>query len=525
LDKQILANYIRLSLDDTQSDSMSIEHQRLILDKYILDSELDGPVQEFVDNGFTGTNFERPAVQELLELVREGKVGAILVKDFSRFGRDAIETGYFIERVFPLYRVRFISVSDHFDSFDYDGDTGGMEVAFKLLMSEYYSKDLSKKISSAKREKARRGEAVTKNCAFGYMLDENRKMVTDPEAAETVRIIFNMYAGRKSIADIEKRLYEDERPTPAAWKKHRWKTAETEEFRRVWQKSVILSILYDEQYIGTYIAGKTRTTAVGSANRATNAKEDWIRIPDHHPAIISQELFDAVQEKLRIRGEPHRKRKLGTAQRYSAITSPLKGKVVCGHCGHTMRLSCTKNAAFHCWFTRSAADAGCHKLRVLGSELEAIVSEVIFQQAAVILNRNDELSRVPASRSVKGEAECDHRLNELQNRKQQLYENLVLGTTTPEEYKAQKAAINIEIGHQQQVHDAICVQNEKSAPSAASVKAARAALDAEMLSPELVDMLIEKILIFPGGRVEIVWKVSGFAYGMPDPELESFVAT
>ena len=138
MDKQILAKYIRLSLDDTQSDSMSIEHQRLILDKYILDSELDGPVQEFVDNGFTGTNFERPAVQELLELVREGKVGAILVKDFSRFGRDAIETGYFIERVFPLYQVRFISVSDHFDSFDYNGDTGGMEVAFKLLMSEYY---------------------------------------------------------------------------------------------------------------------------------------------------------------------------------------------------------------------------------------------------------------------------------------------------------------------------------------------------------------------------------------------------
>ncbi|MDL2217612.1 recombinase family protein [Christensenellaceae bacterium OttesenSCG-928-M15] len=524
MDKQILAKYIRLSLDDTQSDSMSIEHQRLILDKYILDSELDGPVQEFVDNGFTGTNFERPGVQELLELVREGKVGAILVKDFSRFGRDAIETGYFIERVFPLYRVRFISVSDHFDSFDYDGDTGGMEVAFKLLMSEYYSKDLSKKISSAKREKARRGEAVTKNCAFGYMLDENRKMVIDPEAAETVRIIFEMYAGHKSIADIEKRLYEDGRPTPAAWKKHRWKTAETEEFRCVWQKSVVLSILYDEQYIGTYIAGKTRTTAVGSANRAANAKEDWIRIPNHHPAIISQELFDTVQEKLRIRGEPHRKRKFGTAQRYSAITSPLKGKVVCGNCGHSMRLSQTKNAAFHCWFTRSAAEAGCHRLRVLGSKLETIVSEVIFQQAAVILNRNDELSRIPASRNSKGESECDFRLNELQRKKQQLYENLVLGTTTPEEYKSQKVAIDIEIGHQQQVHDAICMQNEKNAPSAVSVKAARAALDARVLSSELVDILIERVLIFPNNKIEIVWKVSGFAYGMPDPERRSFVA-
>lgn len=525
MDKQILAKYIRLSLDDTQSDSMSIEHQRLILDKYILDSELDGPVQEFVDNGFTGTNFERPAVQELLELVQEGKVGAILVKDFSRFGRDAIETGYFIERVFPLYRVRFISVSDHFDSSDYNGDTGGMEVAFKLLMSEYYSKDLSRKISSAKREKARRGEAVTKNCAFGYMLDGNRKMVIDPEAAETVRIIFEMYAGKKSIADIEKRLYEDERPTPAAWKKHRWKTAATEEFRCVWQKSVILSVLYDEQYIGTYIAGKTRTTTVGSANRAANAKEDWIRIPNQHSAIISQELFDEVQEKLRVRGEPHRKRELGTAQRYAAATSPLKGKVVCGHCGHAMRLSQTKNAAFHCWFTRSAADAGCHKLRMLGSELEDVVRNIVLRQAALVLGRHDALSRVPASRSFKGEAECNLRLRELQNRKQQLYENLVLGAITPEEYKKQKTAIDFEIGQQEQVNDAIRIQNEKNAPSAASVEAARAALDAEMLSLELVDMLIERVLIFPGNLIEIVWKVAGFAYGMARLEKNAFVAT
>ena len=136
------------------------------------------------------------------------------------------------------------------------------------------------------------------------MLDENRKMVIDPEAAETVRIIFEMYAGHKSIADIEKRLYEDGRPTPAAWKKHRWKTAEAEEFRCVWQKSVILSILYDEQYIGTYIAGKTRTTTVGSATRAANAKEDWIKIPNHHPGIISQELFDTVKRSS-ASGESH----------------------------------------------------------------------------------------------------------------------------------------------------------------------------------------------------------------------------
>lgn len=519
--EQIIAKYIRLSLDDAQTDSMSIESQRLLLDKYILDSDLTGAVREFVDNGFSGTHFERPGVQELLELVRNGKVACILVKDFSRFGRNAIETGYFIERVFPLYRVRFISVSDHFDSFEHDGDTGGMEIAFKFLMSEYYSRDLSKKISSAKREKARRGEAVTKNCAFGYRLNESRKMIIDPEAAETVRIIFEMYAGRKSISDIEKRLYEDRRPTPAAWKKHRWKTAETDEFRCVWQKSVILSILYDEQYVGTYTAGKSRTVEVGSANRIPNAKEDWIRIPDHHPAIIPQALFDAVQKQLRTKGEPLRRRKVGTSTRYAAITSPLKGKVVCGHCGHTMRLSCTKNAAFHCWFTRSAPDAECHKLRTLARELEEVVQESVLRQAKLVISaEHDDVQDYRSGRQL----ECERQLQSLQDNKQRLYETLVLGDIGTDEYRKEKFALETELARLQDVYEAICEQTEKNAPSAASIKAAREALEAGTLTQELADLLVSKVLVYPGDTIEVQWKVSGFGISVSADSHNHFVA-
>lgn len=509
--EQIIAKYIRLSLDDAQTDSMSIEHQRLLLDKYILDSDITGPVREFVDNGYSGINFERPAVQELLELVQDGKVGCILVKDFSRFGRNAIETGYFIERVFPLYRVRFVSVSDGFDSFEHNGDTGGIEVAFKFLMNEYYSRDLSRKISSAKREKARRGEAVTKNCIFGYKLDESRNMAIDSDSAETVRIIFEMYAHKKSISDIEKRLYEEAHPTPGAWKKRQRQTVETQEFDCVWQKTVILSVLRDEQYTGVYTAGKTRTVEVGNQKRKINNKSDWIRIPDHHPAIISQALFDAAQKNLQAKGEPLRRREAGTAHRYALVSSPLKGKVICGHCGHSMWLSCTKNAAFHCWFTRSAADAACHKLRIPSSELESVVREVIIRQANVVLSRHDEQNANPCWRGSKGQVECESRIEELQAKKQGLYENLVLGDTTPEEYRTQKSAVNLELERQRQICEAICEQNEKNAPSTASVKAARAALDAKILTQELVNLLIDKVLVFPDDRVEIAWKVSSFA--------------
>ena len=500
----IIAKYIRLSLDDAQTDSMSLAHQRLLLDQYIADSDFSGTVREFVDNGFSGLNFERPAVQELLELVKDGRVGCILVKDFSRFGRNAIETGYFIERVFPLYRVRFISVSDHFDSAQHDGDTGGMEVAFKFLMSEYYSHDLSRKISSAKREKARRGEAVTKNCAFGYKLDENRKMVIDPEAAETVRIIFGMYAEGKSLSAIEKRLYEETRPTPAAWKKHRRQTAEVEEYRCVWQKSVIRSILHDEQYIGIYTAGKTRTVEVGNHNRAKNAREDWIRIPDHHPAIISQELFDAVQEHLRTKSEPLRNRKVGTSERYPSASSSLKGKVICGTCGHSMRLSNTKNAAFHCWFTRAAPDIACHGLRILSRELEDVVWESVMRQAKIVLNAAHDDTH---SHCSKRQSEFKRSLQTLQDEKQQLYESLVLGDIRPEEYKKRKAALDADLVRQREVYEVIREQEEKTAPSAASVKAAREALESNELGQELVDLLIDKVLVHPDNRIEIQWRV------------------
>ena len=503
----IIAKYIRLSLDDAQTDSMSLAHQRLLLDKYIADSDFSGPVREFVDNGFSGLNFERPAVQELLELVRDGKVCCILVKDFSRFGRNTIETGYFIERVFPLYRVRFISVSDHFDSAQHDGDTGGMEVAFKFLMSEYYSHDLSRKISSAKREKARRGEAVTKNCAFGYRLDENRKMVIDEEAADTVRIIFEMYAECKSLSAIEGRLYEENRPTPAAWKKHRRQTAEAEEYRCVWQKSVIRSILRDEQYIGIYTAGKTRTVEVGNHNRTKNAKEDWIRIPDHHPAIISQKLFDAAQEQLRIKGEPLRNRKMGTAERYPSASSPLKGKVVCGTCGHSMRLSNTKNAAFHCWFTRSAPDIACHRLRIPSQELQDVVRESVMRQAKIVLSTAQDDTH---SHFSKRQLECERSLQTLQDEKQRLYESLVLGDIRPEEYKKQKTDLDAALARQQDIYEVICKQEEKTAPSAASIKAAREALESDALGQELVDLLISRVLVYPDNRIEVQWRVSGF---------------
>jgi DNA invertase Pin-like site-specific DNA recombinase len=246
---------------------------------------------EFVDNGYSGVNFERPAVQELLELVRQSGIDCIVVKDFSRFGRNSIETGYFIEMVFPIFRTRFISISDGFDSNDHKEDTGGMQVAFKFLM--HYSQDLSKKVKSAKHMKMRRGENIVANAIYGYRKNDAGAWGSDDEAAAVVRKIYNLALEGLPPAEIRNRLFEAGFPTPGEYQALKRNKDITP--KCLWATRNITHILTNEQYIGTYIAGKERRDIVGSRKVIRPDKSEWIMMPDSHPPIISKELFARVQ--------------------------------------------------------------------------------------------------------------------------------------------------------------------------------------------------------------------------------------
>jgi hypothetical protein len=237
-----------------------------------------------------------------------------------------------------------------------------MEIAFKFLMHEYYSKDLSRKIKSAKHEKMRRGESVTKNCIFGYRLNGKRQYEIDEPSADTVRYIFQMYADGVSIANIQRRLYEEKIPTASKYKKFANGTISPESLTYIWDKPRLIAFLADEQYIGTYVAGKKTNGQVGSKKRISVPEREWVKIPDHHPAIVDRALFEAVQSRKTNKPKPVRIPKIGTNERYAGFdNSPLKGSV---SYGHALKLSQTKIAAFHCDYTRSAVDAECYRLRV-----------------------------------------------------------------------------------------------------------------------------------------------------------------
>ena len=218
--RYVIALYVRLSMEDCRTGSMSIENQKLALHHFVdsMEDVRNIEVLEYVDNGYSGTNFERPAVQAMLNDVQARKINCIVVKDFSRFARSGIEAGYFMEMVFPLYDVRFISINDAFDSNALHGDTGGVSSAFKYLAAEFYSRDISTKTRSAKYAKFQRGEYQSKICPYGYRKGPDGRLEPDEETAPVVRLIFEMTRNGGKTSEIIEELFRRKIPTPGEYK-------------------------------------------------------------------------------------------------------------------------------------------------------------------------------------------------------------------------------------------------------------------------------------------------------------------
>lgn len=503
---KIVALYVRLSAEDSKVESMSIENQKLALHKYVdsLEDLVGYEIREFVDNGYSGTNFERPAVQELLNLVREGTITCIIVKDFSRFGRDSLEVGYFMEKVFPLYGVRFISINDDFDSGKFHGDTGGLDVAFKYLVNELYSRDLSLKYKSAKYVKFKRGEYQSKICPYGYQKSADGRMEPDPETAPNVQMIFEMAAQGENTTAIIKMLFDRGIPSPGEYKKAKGQTNhDVSRSGGIWQNSTIGRILRDERYTGTYIIGKRRCVEVGSNHVRMKDESEWVKIPNHHPAIIPAELYGRVQELF--------KRPKCVKKQVHAY--PLRSKVFCGCCLHAMPRYGKKNRHFVCTHSRADENAPCHGLSVEESELESAIYTVLKMQAQTILGAAD-VNEGGIDFLAAKQAGYRQQISEVQEQRRMLFEQMVLHELSEQEYRMKKGALDVELTRLQEVQAALSTQLSRRQADAKTKSANRVlaerVVDARQFSIELVDMLIERVYVYPGQNIEIVWKVGGF---------------
>lgn len=325
--------YLRLSQEDDQKgESISIGTQRAILTDFC--NEHGYRIHKiYIDDGFSGTNFERPGFRALLEDVERGAVNMVITKDLSRLGRDYIMTGYYSEIFFQAKGVRYIALADEFDT-----QKGGNEIApFKNILNDMYARDVSKKIRNAKRQRAKQGLFVGAQTAYGYQKDPRRKshLIIDPEAAENVVRIFSMAAEGMGNVAIAHELEARRILTPAAYKYQQGDTRFAN-YRPVatgnyyaWNPGTVGQMLSNRIYLGELTSLKTETTNHKTKQRASVPPERRIVTPNAHEAIISQELFDTVRG---IRSE----RKCSANTRRENL---FRGKLFCECCGHPLAIS------------------------------------------------------------------------------------------------------------------------------------------------------------------------------------------
>ncbi len=502
---RIVALYIRLSLEDSKTHSLSIENQRKLLNSHIAElPEYEcSEVVEFVDNGYSGTNFERPAITKLLDMVAQNEVKLILVKDFSRISRNMLDTGHFIEKVFPLYNVRFISINDFYDSNDFVEDTGGLDVTFKYLINEFYSKDLSIKAKSSKYLKMQKGEYVLENTPYGYNLDENRKMVIDYDVSENVKLIFDLFCDNKKIPEIKKILFDRDILTPARYKASKGKNYyNLSNSENIWNEDTIRRIIYDERYIGTYVIRKNEVTSVGSRKLKKRDEKDWIKIPNSFPAIIDEYTFHKANSLIK-----RFKSSVG-----KDVNFLLKGKIFCGICKHSLYRKNIKNAYYYCNYTKNIEDFECNNSQYLEVEMETMIYNILKKQAEIILNAENIDSQKSDVTIDSNEALL--KIQQLKNDKKILYERFVDNEISIDIYKDLKRSLDRNLIELENLSSTLEVENKvllkNKATAKMNVDFANLITKENLLTQKLIDLLIDKIFIYPDKRIEINFLVEDF---------------
>lgn len=323
--------YIRLSRDDGNIESDSIISQRSLLNQYIKENNYN-LVDEYVDDGFTGTNFERPSFKRMINDIESGKINMIITKDMSRLGRDYIGTGELIEKYFPNKNVRYIAINDGIDTFI---DNTNNDIApFKAIMNDMYAKDISKKVKTSLHSRMKEGLYVSGRCPFGYMKVPNNKnhLVINNEQADTVKLIFDLALKGNTYRYIAQYLTKRKIKTPASYYNYVWNTkCSTECISQeygVWVDTTIKAILTNQIYVGDTVQGKTKKINYKLKKTVKNKPNDYIIVENTHEAIIDREIFNYVQTLLPKNVKRPEKKRFYL----------LDGLLYCGDCKHRITI-------------------------------------------------------------------------------------------------------------------------------------------------------------------------------------------
>lgn len=334
-------NYLRLSVDSDYTGSDSLENQRMLAQEYVSGHSDIVIEREYRDDGKTGTNFDRPAFMRMMADLKQKEIDCVIVKDLSRFGRECVEAGNYIEKVFPFLGVRFISIVDRYDSSNPECDHELLLLSLKNLMHEMYAKDISKKVASTFRMKQEKKQFYrSATLPYGYKMDEvTGNYCIDEPAAEIIRQIFSLYDQGTSKYAICQYLYENQILTPKQYRQAGRLCREKGDELKIWQISVVNRILRNPVYIGNILRHKTEQSLYDGKKTAIVPEEDRVLITENHPPIVSEEVFLKVQHRLGQIGEEYRGYRTQSRQVKETKVfegNVFQGKLFCGNCGAAM---------------------------------------------------------------------------------------------------------------------------------------------------------------------------------------------
>ena len=467
-------------------------------------------IVEDADDGYTGKNMNRPGMQDLLTMVKAQKIGCIVVKDISRFSRDHLETGKYLEQIFPFMGVRFIAINDNYDSKDFVGGIGEIDVAFKGILYDFYSEDLSEKIKTSFEVSRAKGKYQATLAPYGYRKDPGDKysLLVDDESAEVVSRIFREYIEGKSAYQIAQDLNGEDVETPAVYIKRTvgYDCQKDHKGKMIWNNATVMLMLRNESYVGTYVYHKYEQTAVGGGAKKVLDPEKWKRVPNNHPAIISDADFERVQNRL-AQNKKHGFRK---------PVHPLSRKVECGLCHHNMRHESSGYPKFTCAHMYLDKGNWHERNTIRDQDLEPIVLSAIQKQldlrasSAEICEerRQGQQEKMDAAESKLRDLQLS--LERLHGDQMEAFEAYKDGTTDKETFLQQKALydqleIKLNDGIQKQTEVVKALEKELDAiPEGLAV--VDETITADKLTKELVDAFVEKVILKPVHQVEIVWK-------------------
>ena len=384
MDEITVALYMRLSRedDDMKDESNSISNQRKLLLGFLKKKPefADSAAVQYVDDGYSGTGFERPGFVEMMDGVKKGKIQCVVVKDFSRFGRDYIELGDYIEHIFPFMQVRFIAVNDGYDSEDYKGKTPDIDVPFRNLAYSLYSQDISDKIKSSLTVRRKKGLYVGSIPPYGYQRDGEGFLTPDEETKGVVQRIYREYLSGKGYAELARELNGEGIPSPKQHKINKGILHGEKGETCFWLPTTLQQILMNEIYTGVLTSGAYEHGPLGSGKRVFVPEAERVRVENAHPAIIDRDVFWEVQEKMK-------KKKHGEAQQFL-----LKGLVRCGECG---RLMVRDKKRFRCRYQKFTDHRNVESIPE--AELEEIVWKAVdiqlrlLEEKEAVFQREKEL--------------------------------------------------------------------------------------------------------------------------------------